>query len=71
MNGCSSSRRFNDDNNFSTSPNFNSPNIDVLLDDKPFSQSFNFASTVVLYSSEKRIAIINKGNNIEVNIDGW
>ncbi len=70
MNGCSSSRRFNDDNNFSTSPNFNSPNIDVLLDDKPFSQSFNFASTVVLYSSEKRIAIINKGNNIEVNIDG-
>ncbi len=69
--GCSSSKKFSDeDYNYNTTVNFKSPNIKVLLDDKPVSKSLTLGSAVVLSSAEKRIAVVNKGNTLNINIEG-
>ncbi len=69
--GCSSSKKFNDeDYNYNSTAKFKSPDIKVLLDDKPGSNSITLESTVVLSSADKRIAIVNKGNTLYANIEG-
>ena len=69
--GCSSSKRFNDeDYNYPSKSNINSPNISVLLDDNNTTQSITLESNVILYSAEKSLAIINSGNKIITKADG-
>lgn len=69
--GCSSSKKFTDeDYNYNSTTKFKSLNIKVLLDDKPESKNITLGSTVVLSSVDKRIAIVNEGNTLYVNIEG-
>lgn len=68
--GCSSSKRFNDDDyNYPSKSKINSPNISVLIDDSK-SDRIILESNVILYSAEKSLAIINSGNTILVKADG-
>ena len=69
--GCSSSKKFNDeDYNYITSSKFSSPDIKILLDENPRSKSLTLESTVILSSNGRNIAIINEGNSIKIGIDG-
>jgi len=68
--GCSSSKRFNDDDyNYPSSSKINSPNIGVLLDDSK-SDRIILESNVILYSAEKSLAVVNSGNTISVSANG-
>ncbi|HED07324.1 MAG TPA: SpoIID/LytB domain-containing protein [Ignavibacteria bacterium] len=69
--GCSSSKKFSDeDYNYNSTAKFKSPDIKVLLDDKPKTKNITLGSNVVLSSADKRIAIVNEGNTLYANIDG-